>query len=107
MPAYALRTRGGGCAGSKVEGEASTELFEKQSPPAEKKRKPYAAFISHYKAESAMEARYLQTELERELGGRKCFIDSDDLSNLTSLTQNVIDSDVVVLVQSQGVLERP
>lgn len=36
--------------------------------------KPFAAFISHFKIEAAMEARYLTTELERELG-RNVFLD--------------------------------
>ena len=42
-----------------------------------------------------MEARWLQTELNAALG-RKIFIDSDDLLNLTMLKQNVLDSDVLV-----------
>lgn len=32
--------------------------------------KAYAAFVSHCKAECAMEARFLQTELEAECGQR-------------------------------------
>ena len=40
--------------------------------------KPYAAFVSHFKAEAAMEARWLQTELTNALN-RKVFLDSDDL----------------------------
>ena len=34
--------------------------------------KPFAAFISHYKAEAAMEARFLQSKLELALSGRRC-----------------------------------
>ena len=56
--------------------------------------KPYAAFISHMKAETSMESRFIQTELESKLG-RKCFLDSDDLRDLSDLTQHVRDSDVL------------
>ena len=69
-------------------------------------QKPYAAFISHMKAETSMESRFLQTELERKLE-RRCFLDSDDLRDLSDLEQHVRDSDVLILVQSQSVLTRP
>lgn len=68
-------------------------------------KKRWAAFVSHFKAEAAMEARYIHEALEGRIG--PTFIDSDDLVNLTQLTQNVRDSGVLVLVQSKGVLERP
>ena len=69
-------------------------------------RKRWAAFISHYKGEAAMEARFLQTELEALLG-RKCFLDSDDLRDLRLLQQAVRESDCLILVQSKSVLFRP
>jgi len=72
------------------------------SPPVKK----WAAFISHYKVEAAMEARFLQTELEVLLG-RKCFLDSDDLRDLRLLQQSVRESDCLILVQSKSVLSRP
>ena len=58
------------------------------------------------KAETSMESRFIHSEIETKLG-RKCFIDSDDLRDLSALTQHVRDSDVLVLVQSQSVLTRP
>ncbi|EOD15964.1 hypothetical protein EMIHUDRAFT_451583 [Emiliania huxleyi CCMP1516] len=56
--------------------------------------------------EAAMEARFLQTELEVLLG-RKCFLDSDDLRDLRLLQQAVRESEVLLLVQSESVLTRP
>ena len=53
-----------------------------------------------------MEARYLQTKLDGTLG-RRCFLDSDDLKTTDVLKQAVLDSDVLILIQSKGVLERP
>ena len=43
----------------------------------------YAAFVSHMKAEAAMEARFLQIELESQTG-EHVFLDSDDLNLLTA-----------------------
>ena len=56
----------------------------------------FAAFVSHAKADAAMEARYLQAELEMTLEG-PVFLDSDNLRNLRSLEQHVRDSDVLVV----------
>ena len=53
----------------------------------------FAAFLSHAKADAAMEARYLQTEFEASLG-QQCFLDSDDLRDLLGLTQHVCESKV-------------
>ena len=66
----------------------------------------YAAFVSHCKVDAAMEARFLQMELEAKLG-RPCFLDSDDLRDLTELQQQVRNSDTLIFVQSPSVLERP
>ena len=52
-----------------------------------------------------MEARWLQEHLETSLDGL-VFLDSDDLRDLTQLTQHVRDSSVLVLIQSKGVLTR-
>ena len=68
--------------------------------------KPFAAFLSHHKLACAMEARYLKSELERALGA-EIFLDSDDLKDLRKLGQHVVDSDVLVLLQSSDVLLRP
>ena len=66
----------------------------------------YGAFVSHFKAEAAMEARYLQKELESALG-KPVFLDSDDLVDLRLLTNAVLNSDAIVLLQSANVFTRP
>ena len=68
--------------------------------------KPFAAFVSHVKAEASMEARFMQTEIEGALG-RRAFLDSDDLRDLGSLVNHVKDSDVLVLLQTKSILTRP
>jgi hypothetical protein len=62
-------------------------------PPNDQSGKCFAAFVSHAKADAAMEARYLQTELESALG-EACFLDSDDLRDLDALTEHVRESKV-------------
>jgi hypothetical protein len=73
--------------------------------------KPFACFVSHAKAEAAMEARFVQTWLEKRLssdrGRATVFLDSDNLKDLTQLTQHVKDSAVFILIQSKIVLTRP
>ena len=71
-----------------------------------KGRRQFACFVSHAKQDASMEARFLQTELQKALG-KKCFLDSDDLRDLSKLQQHVRDSDCIVLVQSTNVLSRP
>ena len=53
-----------------------------------------------------MEARYLHVELEAALGGR-VFLDSDDLHDLRLLREAVQSSDVLVLLHSASIYERP
>ena len=53
-----------------------------------------------------MEARFIQEKLESTLE-RLVFLDSDDLKDLTHLTQHVRDADALVLVQTKSVLSRP
>jgi hypothetical protein len=48
----------------------------------------YAAFLSHYKAETASEARLLKTGLEARFD-REVFLDSDSLYTLASLKHMV------------------
>ena len=89
--------------------QGSTVAMDGAEPPTKKPKaasKRYAAFLSHYKVEAAMEARYLKLELESTLG-RDIFLDSDDLHDLTRLKEAVTESDVLVLLQSARVLERP
>ena len=81
-------------AGSSQRGQKSSGEYE------------YAAFVSHMKAETAMEARFIQTELEALIGER-CFLDSDDLKDLAQLTAHVRASRAVLLIQSKSVLTRP
>ena len=66
----------------------------------------YAAFVSHYKMEAAMEARFIKGELEETLKA-PVFLDSDDLRNLNQLQACVLASQVLVLVQTAGVYKRP
>lgn len=76
------------------------------SPGKEREPKEFAAFVSHFKLEAAMEARFLQQSLEEALG-RSVFLDSDDLNDLRLLKRAVVQSDVLVLIQSARVMERP
>jgi hypothetical protein len=73
----------------------------------------YASFMSHAKAEAAMEARFVQMQLEdRQQDGKMAtdlpiFLDSDDLKNLDELEEHVRMSEVLVLLQTEKVLTRP
>ena len=58
------------------------------------------------KAEAAMEARFLQIELESQTE-EHVFLDSDDLRNLQMLEDHVKRSKVLILVQTKNVLTRP
>ena len=53
-----------------------------------------------------MEARYLQSELMKNLEC-ECFLDSDDLSDLRLLLDHVRKSDVLLILQTRNVLTRP
>ena len=53
-----------------------------------------------------MEARFLQDKLQDALG-KRVFLDSDDLVDLRLLTDAVLNSDVIVLLQSANVFTRP
>jgi len=77
-----------------------------EEAPRRASGKRWSVFISHYKAEAAMEARWLQGELQERLGG-KAFLDSDDLRDLRELQESVRDSEVLVVLQSASVLRRP
>jgi hypothetical protein len=66
----------------------------------------YGAFVSHCKREAQTEARNLKEMIEKELHCR-AFLDSDDLKDLGELRGHVVESDVLVLVQTRTVLERP
>ena len=47
-------------------------------------RSLYSCFLSHYKAQAGMEARYLNDMLQKLLR-RECFLDSQNLTNLRDL----------------------
>jgi hypothetical protein len=66
----------------------------------------YAAFVSHYKAEAATEARHLKDKLTTMLSS-PVFLDSDDLADLRNLLDAVAQSDVLVLLQTTNLLTRP
>jgi hypothetical protein len=80
--------------------------ISKSSIPKWPRRGQYCCFLSHYKREAATEARLLQLELEKVLGG-PVFIDSDDLKDLRLLTHHVRNSDVLVLLLTENFLTRP
>ena len=70
--------------------------------------KRFAAFLSHYKLQCGPAARLVDLELYRLLGDdSENFLDSDDLGDLRQLQSHIKNSDVLVLMQTQGVLTRP
>jgi hypothetical protein len=66
----------------------------------------FAAFVSHYKAEAAGDARQMKDRLSKLLEA-PVFLDSDDLIDLRELLRIVARSDVFVLLQTSNVLARP
>jgi len=67
----------------------------------------YAAFLSHYKMEAASEARYLHDTL-RKICQTPVFLDSSSLKDLRHLiSEGLCNSDVFVLMLTEGVLTRP
>ena len=62
--------------------------------------------MSHYKYEAAEAARYITDKLEGRLGV-PVFLDSDDLSDLRKLCEQVVQSDVLILLLTKDVLTRP
>ena len=67
----------------------------------------FACFLSHFKAESGSDARYLRDLLQRMLGC-PVFLDSSDLTDLRALfTDGVHRSDVLVLLATEKLLTRP
>ena len=84
--------------------EKRATVVQREPWPLQRK---YAAFLSHYKAEAASDARYLKSMLEASLSA-PVFLDSDDLQDLRALVKGGVDaSDVVLLLQTSGVLTRP
>lgn len=72
-------------------------------------KKKYACFLSHFKQEAAAEARILKLELVRGLRcpSNQVFLDADNLSDLRELLDDVRQSDVFILMLTDGVLSRP
>ena len=67
----------------------------------------FAAFLSHYKVEAGMEARYVHDLMQRILGV-PVFLDSQNLTNLKDLfIHGLAASDTLVLLATKGVLRRP
>lgn len=97
--------QGGGRKNAKTQAARRAELG---MPAAE-----FSAFMSHAKAEAAMEARFVQMQMEdRQAEGQMgsklpIFLDSDDLKNLDELEAHVRASEVLVLCQTEKVLTRP
>ena len=76
--------------------------------------KKFAGFLSHFKHECGTEARLVQLQLKPILqrapictSTSDVFLDSDDLSDLRNLLNHVKETQVLVLLQSKGVLTRP
>ena len=71
--------------------------------------KTYSCFLSHYKLEAAAEARILKAELNRalRLPPDQVFLDADNLTDLRDLLHCVENSDVFILMWTDGVLSRP
>ena len=72
-------------------------------------QRSYAAFVSHFKAQAGTEARLLKLECVHLLGvdSDKIFLDSDNLADLRSLKTSVMESDALVLLNTENVLSRP
>ena len=83
-----------------------TNLVKDDDSSAWELKGEYAAFLSHFKLESAGDARYMKDKLELQLGA-PVFLDSDDLLDLRKLCKQVLESDVVILLLTKGVLTRP
>jgi len=67
----------------------------------------FSCFLSHYKAEAGAEARYLKDSLDKMLSC-PAYLDSSTLADLRELFRSgVRQSEVLVLLLSQGVLTRP
>ena len=76
--------------------------------------KAFAGFLSHFKLECGTEARLVQQNLKPiieknplEGSSHDVFLDSDDLSDLRNLLQHVMQTKVLVLLQTKSVLTRP
>lgn len=82
------------------------EFAQKLKRIEENTRCTFFCFISHYKAEGAMQARWLKNELERELG-QQVFLDSDNLFRINEIEDHVRESHVMLLLQTRNVLTRP
>ena len=67
-----------------------------------------AAFLSHFKLQAGTEARLVHSELKEVIGtDKEIFLDSDDLQDLRHLLTFVKQAEVLVLLQTKNVLERP
>ena len=97
-------------------GDAKAPRDEIQTPSASPSEivKAFAAFLSHYKLECGTEARLVQLQLKPiieknpfEASSHEVFLDSDDLSDLRNLLQHVMQTKVLVLLQTKSVLARP
>ena len=93
-------------------GDSGAMVVNGAAPPSV--HKMYAGFLSHFKHECGTEARLVQKYLKDIMDARplegcgsEVFLDSDDLSDLRMLLDHVKESQVLVLLQSRGVLTRP
>ena len=69
--------------------------------------KPFACFLSHFKAEAGSDARYLY-DLLASITETSVYLDSTRLTDLHTLfTEGVHKSEVIVLLATENVLTRP
>ena len=71
------------------------------------RRPRFRFFISYYRAEGGADARLLQTVLETKLGSGTVFLDATDAVTLDGILRSLARSEVLLLILTKSVLERP
>jgi hypothetical protein len=85
----------------------TTASAASEAPAPEFMARKTAAFLSHFKIQAGTEARLVHDKLKQSMGDVEIFLDSDDLQDLRLLLDHVRASNVLVLLQTKSVLERP
>jgi hypothetical protein len=72
------------------------------------KAKTYACFLSHYKIEAGMCARYVHDMMQRMLNGVPVFLDSTELTDLNAIFENgVLKCETLAVFLTDSVFTRP
>jgi len=72
------------------------------------RRQNFEGFISHYKSESGPSARILKTIMKEKLGGDSVpFLDSDNLTDLGKLLDQLRSSKALIVILSTSYMRRP